>query len=77
MTVATGRGKPLTTKQRLLVEREYITPRQLSELTGIAMATLYNWASAGVGPTVYKFGTRNRYLASEIEEWMEAARNAS
>ena len=70
MTMTPEKKRPLSTKQRLLAEREYITVKEFAALTGLAVGTLYNWNSAGIGPVATKFGRTVRYLASDVEVWM-------
>lgn len=53
------------------MEREYITVEQLAAITAMAKKTIYEWNSSGYGPTVHKFSGRVRYLATEVEAWLE------
>lgn len=61
----------LSAKERLLMEREYICVEQLAEMVMLSKKTVYEWNSSGYGPRVHKFCGRVRYLASEVEEWLE------
>lgn len=59
------------------VEKHY-TPAEVSELTGISVATLRNWRFLGEGPCFVKIGGskrgRVRYPASAVNEYMAGKR---
>ncbi|WP_097055084.1 MULTISPECIES: helix-turn-helix domain-containing protein [Salinimicrobium] len=44
-----------------------VKPKDVSELLGISLVTLYQWGKLGVLKP-YKIGTRVRYRQSDIEE---------
>ncbi|HWM35298.1 MAG TPA: helix-turn-helix domain-containing protein [Pseudolysinimonas sp.] len=67
----------LTAKERLLMEREYITIEQLAAMIHVSVATVYGWNYTGYGPRVSKFGHLVRFLANDVEDWLEARSDAA
>ena len=52
-------------------EREYLTTREVTELTGIPEGTWRFWRHAGQGPESFTLGgKRVVYRRSEIERWI-------
>jgi excisionase family DNA binding protein len=49
-----------------------LTVQQVSEYTGIAVKTLYNWGSTRKGPPRVKVGGRLRYRATDLQAWLES-----
>lgn len=56
------------------MEREYISPQQVADITGLAVKSIYNRHSNGQMPPAYKFGSRVRWLSTDIEAWLEGHR---
>ena len=58
---------------------DFLTTRQVAELTGIPEATLRFWRHLGTtGPSSFALGPRRVvYRRSEIEEWISAQEAAS
>lgn len=54
--------------------RRYISPRELSEMTGLARVTLAQWRQHGRGPAWIRLGSRVLYDIHDIESWMAARR---
>ena len=54
----------------------YLTPHEVSALTGFAVSTLAHWRTEGkgmgYGPPYVKKRGRIRYPAQELEAWMRA-----
>ena len=50
--------------ERLLSEAE------LSELTGVPVATLVDWRYRRRGPSYVKLGARVRYRESDVDAWL-------
>ena len=48
-----------------------MTLKELSELLGVPMSTLYAWRYRGEGPTGYRIGRHVRYRRSVVEAWIE------
>ena len=51
---------------------EYLSTNQVSEETGIPMATLRYWRHAGTGPPSVRLGRRVVYRESDVARWIEA-----
>jgi hypothetical protein len=58
---------------RTELEERLWTPRELAERYGLAVGTLRNWRSLGIGPRAIKVGSKPRYPQSEVAAW-EASR---
>lgn len=60
--------------------RQWLTPTQVSEMTGVAVQTLANWRSLSrtssqpLGPQYVKAGRLVRYWSDEVAAWMEQQR---
>lgn len=61
----------ITEPMREVMERRYISPMQLAEMLGVPIATVYQWNSAGSCPPRRSFGRHTRYLASDVQEWLD------
>ena len=47
---------------------------QLSELIGVPVATLDQWAYLKRGPAYLKVGRHRRYMVSDVTRWLDAQR---
>jgi predicted DNA-binding transcriptional regulator AlpA len=56
------------------MERECVSPQQVAQLAILSVKTVYNLHSKGQMPQSFKFGRRVRWLASDIEDWLEGHR---
>lgn len=58
------------------VQPEYVRRREAARFLGISYGTLSNWASAGVGPTLYRLGTGKvvLYAVDELHAYISAGR---
>ena len=58
------------------VRPEYVRRREAARFLGISYGTLSNWASAGVGPSVYRLGTGKvvLYAVHELHDFINAGR---
>ncbi|WP_327100049.1 helix-turn-helix domain-containing protein [Nocardia vinacea] len=56
-----------------MLEREWLTPRQVAALTGYSPKTLSNWRHMNPqkGPKCFKVHGQYRYLRDDVREWME------
>ena len=52
-------------------EKKYLTTEEVAEISGFAKGTLENWRCQAKGPCYLKVGHSVRYLASEVEKWLE------
>ena len=53
-------------------QERYVTEKKVSNLTGLALSTLRNWRSAGVGLPYVKCGRAVRYSLRDVMDFMEA-----
>jgi predicted DNA-binding transcriptional regulator AlpA len=56
------------------VEYEYLTEKQVSEMTKLALPTLRNYRHCGKGPPYLKIGRAVRYLLADVIKFMEEGR---
>lgn len=57
---------------------QYLTTRQVSEMTGIPTETLRWFRHVGRGPKSFKLSPRAvRYALEDVEAWIQAAREAT
>lgn len=54
------------------VVRRYLSERDLSEYSGVAVRTLQGWRVRGQGPPWVKMGTIVRYDIERFDEWVVA-----
>lgn len=54
-----------------LIAPEYLSPKQVSQLTGIAVKTLEAMRSIRKGPPHYKVGGRVRYKIQDVRDFIE------
>jgi len=50
---------------------EYLSPKQVSQLTAVSVKTLEAMRGERRGPPYYKIGGRIRYKIEDMREWME------
>lgn len=55
----------------MLIAPEYLSPKQVSQLTGISVKTLEGMRAVRNGPPYYKPNGRVRYRLTDVREWME------
>jgi predicted DNA-binding transcriptional regulator AlpA len=48
-----------------------LTPKEVSELLSVPIATLYSWRYRGFGPPSFHIGRLLRYPADELSAWIE------
>lgn len=54
---------------------EWITAKDVAELIGVSLFTVYSWARKGTGPGHYRVNGRSiRYDRAEVLAWREAQR---
>jgi excisionase family DNA binding protein len=49
---------------------ELLTPRQLAELVGVPVGTIYRWNWTGTGPARCRVGKHVRYRRADVEQWL-------
>ena len=55
-----------------LIAPEYLSPKQVSQLTGISVKTLEAMRGVRKGPPYYKVGGRVRYKVQDVRDFIEA-----
>ena len=50
-------------------QRQFLTPKQVSETYGIPPKTLEVWRYRGIGPRFHKFGRLVRYAIDDLTEY--------
>ncbi|QSS93553.1 AlpA family transcriptional regulator [Streptomyces sp. M54] len=50
-----------------------ISPRELAEMLGVPVQTVYDWNHLGAGPRYSRFGRHVRYAIADIEAWIAAS----
>lgn len=51
---------------------EYLSARQVAQLTGFSAKILETYRAQKRGPKYFKVGTNIRYRVADVREWMEA-----
>ena len=59
------------------VVSEYMTPPELSALTGMKLQTLAAWRCRGGGPPFTRIGASIRYSRTSVEKWLTARTGTS
>ena len=54
-----------------MTDDSMMTIENVSEYLGIPKATLYAWASRGLGPKRYKIGKHTRMRRCDVDSWVE------
>lgn len=54
-----------------------LSPNEAAALLGVAPGTLANWRHRGGGPRFVKVGSRVRYRACDVEEWLDGQTRTS
>jgi excisionase family DNA binding protein len=49
-----------------------LTPMEVSAHLKVPLATIYQWASKGIGPRSSKMGKHRRYRSSDVNQWVES-----
>jgi predicted DNA-binding transcriptional regulator AlpA len=49
---------------------DLLTIREVSEITGLAVRSLYGYRNDNAGPPSYKYGRQLLYPAADLEVWM-------
>ncbi len=62
----------LTVKERHMEQAKYLTDREVSEITGIAISTLRNNRFLGKGIAYSKIGRAVRYSIRDVIDFMES-----
>lgn len=58
------------------METQLLSPVQLAEKLGSTPATLAYWRYMGRGPKFIKTGRNVRYLAADVDKWLEDNRRS-
>jgi predicted DNA-binding transcriptional regulator AlpA len=48
-----------------------LTPKQLAQVTGLALPTIKRWAALGKGPKITRIEGLPRYVARDVRAWIE------
>lgn len=48
-----------------------LTSEELAEFLGVPKGTLYDWSSAGKGPTAIRVGKHLRYRVADVEKFLD------
>ena len=59
---------------RLNKHTDYLTREQAADYLGVSLGTLARWASNRHGPQYYKVGRRTKYLAHDLDAFIETRR---
>lgn len=54
--------------------QEYFSDKEIANKTGIAVKTLRNWRSLGIGPPFFKIESCVRYKADDVEAYLNSKR---
>lgn len=70
--------RPLTPPDRLTLDQQYYSPKELSDLLGISMSLLSKLRLSGKGPKYIKISYRVlRYPMTEVAKYIEAYKRQS
>jgi predicted DNA-binding transcriptional regulator AlpA len=58
----------------IVLERKFLTAKDVRLAFGISEKTLANWRSQGRGPAYHKLGGKVRYAVADIEDWVRKGR---
>jgi predicted DNA-binding transcriptional regulator AlpA len=58
----------------VLVAPEYLSAKQVSQLTSISVKTLEMFRSVRKGPPYFRVGGRIRYRIADVRAWVESGR---
>jgi excisionase family DNA binding protein len=58
-------------EQDLSVEDQLLSPRQVADLLGVPVATIYQWRYRSEGPPGFKLGGHVRYRRSTVDAWLD------
>lgn len=56
----------------VVIAPEYLSPRQVTQLTGVPVKTLEAFRGVRKGPRYYRVGGRVRYKLADVRAWIEA-----
>jgi excisionase family DNA binding protein len=48
--------------------------RDLAEVIGVPVATIYDWRSRGLGPVAHRFGKHIKFAAADVQAWIASRR---
>lgn len=49
---------------------QWLSPRDLAEMFGLPVRTVYSWRTRGEGPMGYRVGKHIRFRRSDVELWL-------
>ena len=52
------------------MEQQYLTTKELAELTRASESTIRHWQRTGQAPPSVKIGRRRLYPLSEVQKWL-------
>lgn len=50
----------------------YLSPKQLAEVLGVPLPTIYKWQHEGTAPPSIRVGKHTRYPEPGVESWLAA-----
>src|SRR5215813_14761451 len=62
--------RPQNAGQMLTLREGLLSPEELSQNLGLALATLASWRSRGMGPAFVKVGRKIWYPRDRVESWL-------
>jgi excisionase family DNA binding protein len=54
---------------RKIAGKQYLAPKQLAELLGVRLSSIYEWDAAGALPKRMQVGRRFFYAAEDVDNW--------
>jgi len=67
----------MTTDAAAATPEPLISIRELAQLLGTPVQTIYDWRKHGRGPRGYRLGRAVKFRPSEVETWLQQQREAS
>ena len=52
----------------------FLSVRDLAELLGVPVATIYDWRVHGRGPIAHRIGKHLKFAATDVREWLASRR---
>jgi excisionase family DNA binding protein len=53
-----------------------LRPDEVAAILGVPLRTIYRWRSHHEGPRGYRIGRHVRYRVDDVEQWLDARRDA-
>ena len=59
------------------IGQRLLSPHEVAAFLGVPLQTIYRWRYRREGPLGYRVGRHVRYRVGDVEQWLEAHRDAS